>query len=132
MLGEKLLVSVVHRYLFLTFIFVGVNLGFAQIRLPSLSATAEATIDQIQKFTPSVRGVGDSIVSSSERIINSTFNILRLPLGAVQSTVGWPFGYLNEGLYNIKRGVKGAGSVVKEVILLPFELIGLLFPIFNQ
>lgn len=52
-------------------------------------------------------------------------NLLRLPLGLVQATVGVPFGFLGDGIRNIGTGLMSPLELVLDVVNLPFAAIGL-------
>ena len=52
-------------------------------------------------------------------------NLLRLPLGVVQATVGVPFGFLGDGLKNIGTGLMSPLELVLDVLNLPLTAIGL-------
>ena len=55
----------------------------------------------------------------------STINILRLPLGLVQCTLGYPFGFGEAGMENCVRGATAPFELVFHVLLLPVRIISL-------
>jgi hypothetical protein len=58
------------------------------------------------------------------QIGGNIFEILLLPLGAVQSTVGAPFGFFGAGVKNIGRGAIAPFKMVLNVLALPFSFFG--------
>ena len=48
-------------------------------------------------------------------------NILRLPLGILQATLGAPVGLLGEGVDNIVIGMFAPFQLVGDVLILPFS-----------
>lgn len=58
------------------------------------------------------------------QIGGNIFEILLLPLGAVQSTVGAPFGFFGTGVKNIGRGAIAPFKMVLNVLALPFSFFG--------
>lgn len=48
-------------------------------------------------------------------------NILRLPLGILQATLGAPVGLLGEGVDNIVIGIFAPFQLVGDVLILPFS-----------
>ena len=59
------------------------------------------------------------------KIGEATVNILCLPLGVVQCTLGAPFGYWDRGVNNCIIGGYAPFQLVYQVILLPVRLISL-------
>lgn len=51
-------------------------------------------------------------------------NLLMLPLGVVQATLGLPFGLLGEGLENIVVGLCAPFQLVGDVLILPLSFFG--------
>ena len=51
-------------------------------------------------------------------------DIFRLPLGAIQMTLGAPFGFFTAGLSNIGRGAIAPVKMVGNILVLPFALFG--------
>lgn len=58
------------------------------------------------------------------QIGGNVFEILYLPLGAVQCTLGMPFGFFGSGVRNIGKGLVAPGKLVLNVLALPFALLG--------
>ena len=52
-------------------------------------------------------------------------NLLRLPLGVVQATLGAPFGFLGDGIKNIGTGLLSPLELVLDVLNLPLAAAGL-------
>jgi len=65
-----------------------------------------------------------TIVKSSFMIVKDALGVLWLPVGAVESTVGAPFGLFGHGVTNMVDGVAAPFRVAGHVIKLPFQLIG--------
>ena len=51
-------------------------------------------------------------------------NILRLPLGVLQTTLGLPFGLAGDGIQNIVMGTVAPLQLVGDVLILPFSFFG--------
>ena len=47
-----------------------------------------------------------------------------LPLGAIQMTLGAPFGFFSNGVNNIARGAMAPIKMVGNILVLPFTLFG--------
>ena len=54
----------------------------------------------------------------------NVFEILLLPLGAVQVTLGAPFGFFGNGVKNIGKGCIAPFKIVLNVLALPFSFLG--------
>lgn len=54
----------------------------------------------------------------------NVFEILYLPLGVVQATLGMPFGAFNSGIRNIGKGLVAPGKLVLNTLAFPFTLFG--------
>lgn len=54
----------------------------------------------------------------------NVFEILYLPLGVVQVTLGMPFGFFGSGVQNIGKGLIAPGKLVLNTLALPFALFG--------
>lgn len=52
-------------------------------------------------------------------------DLLCLPLGIVQCTLGAPLGFFNNGLGNIGAGCAAPFKLVKDVLLLPLVIFGI-------
>ena len=50
-------------------------------------------------------------------------NLLMLPLGVMQATIGAPFGFFGNGISNIITGVAAPFQLVGDVIILPWCFI---------
>ena len=51
-------------------------------------------------------------------------NLLRLPLGVIQATLGIPFGMLGDGLENITIGICAPFQLVGDILILPWSFFG--------
>ncbi len=70
-----------------------------------------------------VKGAG-ALLKGSFTIVKDALGVLWLPVGAVESTVGAPFGLFSHGLTNMADGVVAPFRVVGDVIKLPFQVAG--------
>ena len=67
------------------------------------------------------------IISGTKGLIQTgkdTLEILYLPWGVVQMTLGLPFGGLGPGISNIGRGLIAPFKVVADVLYLPIQFTG--------
>ena len=51
-------------------------------------------------------------------------NILRLPLGVIQITLGLPFGMLGNGLDNLTVGFFAPFQLIGDILILPVSFLG--------
>ena len=58
------------------------------------------------------------------QIGGNRLEIMLLPLGAVQTTLGAPFGYLGTGVKNIGKGAVAPFKMVLNMLALPFCFFG--------
>ena len=58
------------------------------------------------------------------QIGSNLLEFFRLPLGALQVTLGAPFGFFGDGLNNIARGCIAPVKMVGNILVLPFALFG--------
>ena len=58
------------------------------------------------------------------QIGGNVLEVLYLPLGIVQTTIGAPFGFMSSGFKNIGKGIIAPGKLVLNVLALPFSLCG--------
>jgi len=56
-------------------------------------------------------------------IVKDTLGVLWLPVGALQTTVGAPFGFFKKGVGNIGSGIAAPFKVAKHVVLYPFDVM---------
>lgn len=67
------------------------------------------------------------LISGTKGLIQTgkdTLEILYLPWGVVQMTLGLPFGGLGPGLRNIGRGALAPFKVIADVLYLPIQFTG--------
>ena len=55
---------------------------------------------------------------------SNVFEILYLPLGLIQTTLGAPFGFFGTGVRNIGKGIVAPGKLVLNTLAFPFTLMG--------
>lgn len=84
------------------------------------AAAQEVAGDAVPLVT---KGAG-TILKSSFLIVKDALGVLWLPVGAVESTVGAPFGLFGHGVTNMVDGVAAPFKVAGHVIKLPFQLVG--------
>ena len=68
------------------------------------------------------------LVSGTRGLIKTgkdTLEILYLPWGLVQMTLGLPFGGFNPGIRNVGKGFMAPVKVVTDVLCLPLQFTGL-------
>lgn len=58
------------------------------------------------------------------QIGGNLLDFFRLPLGAIQVTLGAPFGFFNSGVRNIAQGAIAPIKMVGNMLVLPFTLFG--------
>ena len=58
------------------------------------------------------------------QIGGNLLEFFRLPLGAIQVTLGAPFGFFTDGVRNIGRGAIAPIKLVCNLLVLPFSLFG--------
>ena len=91
----------------------------------SMISAAPHAVALAQMWTPhAVNALG----SAGQGVVNmgkSFIDIFRLPLGAIQATVGAPFGYFSPGCGNIVRGCVAPFEFVWHTVLLPIRLFSL-------
>ena len=64
---------------------------------------------------------------TTEKLIemgSNVFEILYLPLGLIQTTLGAPFGFFGTGVRNIGKGIVAPGKLVLNTLAFPFTLMG--------
>ena len=66
-----------------------------------------------------MRGSGDQMVA----VARDLGRVMLLPWGAIQATVGMPFGYMGEGFDNIFAGVCAPFELVCDLVVLPFTFL---------
>ena len=66
-----------------------------------------------------MRGSGDQMTAVAQDL----GRILLLPWGAIQATVGMPFGYMGDGFDNIFTGVCAPFELVYDLVVLPFSFL---------
>ena len=93
----------------------------AQAEPVTLMILAPLALEAAKEASPAViAGMRGSSGQLSE-IGTDMGNILRLPLGVVQSTAGLPFGLLGDGLENLTLGLMAPLQLVGDVLILPFS-----------
>ena len=58
------------------------------------------------------------------QIGGNLLELFRLPLGAIQLTLGAPFGFFGDGISNIAKGCMAPVKMVGNILVLPFTLFG--------
>lgn len=93
---------------------------------PSTLITAAPHAAQLaQTWSPQFFRAMGSTGTGLLKIGTATFDILRLPWGLLQSTLGAPFGYFDSGVQNIGKGFFAPCELVLQALLLPVRIISL-------
>ena len=93
---------------------------------PSSLITAAPHAAQLaQTWSPQIFRAMGSTGTGLLKMGTAAFNILRLPWGLLQSTLGAPFGYFDSGVENIGQGFFAPCELVLQALLLPVRIISL-------
>ena len=93
---------------------------------PSSLITAAPQAAQLaQTWSPQLIRTLNSTGTGLLKIGTATVNIFKLPWGLLQSTLGAPFGYFNNGVANMGEGLLAPCELVLQLLLLPVRIISL-------
>ena len=67
-----------------------------------------------------------ALLKGSVTIVKDALGVLWLPVGALESTVGAPFGLFGNGITNMVDGVAAPFKVAGDVLALPFQVVGVM------
>lgn len=91
----------------------------------TLSSTAPQALDLAQMWSPHAISAMQSGGMGLVQVGASAMNILKLPLGLVQCTLGYPFGYGETGLENCVSGMAAPFELLYNTMMLPVRLLSL-------
>ena len=91
----------------------------------TVTAAAPKALELAAIWSPHAANAMQSGGIGLMKIGESAVKILCLPLGAVQCTLGAPFGYFDNGVSNCIIGGNAPFQLVYQVILFPIRLISL-------
>jgi hypothetical protein len=95
--------------------------------LPNLHAEGEQlATDTVRQITPMATRASLTLMRESFFILKDGLGVLWLPFGAVESTVGAPFGLMTPGIQNMGTGLAAPFKVAGGVLGLPFKVLGAL------
>lgn len=93
---------------------------------PSTLITAAPHAAQLAKlWSPQLFRALGSTGTGLYKMGAATLNILRLPLGLLQCTLGAPFGFFDDGASNVAQGFIAPGELLLQTLLLPVRIISL-------
>lgn len=93
---------------------------------PSSLITALPQAAQLaQTWSPQLIRTLNSTGTGFLKIGTAIFNIFKLPWGLLQSTLGAPFGFFDQGVQNMGQGLLAPCELVLQVLLLPVRIISL-------
>lgn len=93
---------------------------------PSSLITALPQAAQLaQTWSPQLIRVMSSTGTGLLKIGTAVFDIFKLPWGLLQSTLGAPFGFFDQGVQNMGKGLLAPCELVLQVLLLPVRIISL-------
>lgn len=93
---------------------------------PSTLITALPQAAQLaQTWSPQLIRTMGSTGTGLLKIGTAVFDIFKLPWGLLQSTLGAPFGYFDQGVQNMGTGLLAPCELVLQVLLLPVRIISL-------
>ena len=87
----------------------------------TLMILAPLALEAAKEASPAVIGGMQGSRGQLAEIGEDMGNILRLPLGILQSTAGIPLGMLGDGLENITLGLVAPLQLVGDLLILPFS-----------
>lgn len=91
----------------------------------TLSSTAPQALDLAAMWSPHAISAMQSGGMGLVKVGASALDILRLPLGLVQCTLGYPFGYGETGLNNCVSGMAAPFELLYNTMMLPVRLFSL-------
>ena len=91
----------------------------------TMSSTAPQALDLASMWSPHAINAMQSGGLGLVKVGESALNILRLPLGVVECTLGYPFGFAEDGLNNCMAGLFAPFELVGNVMMLPVRIFSL-------
>lgn len=91
----------------------------------TMSSTAPQALDLASMWSPHAINAMQSGGLGLVKVGESALNILRLPLGLLECTLGYPFGFGEDGLNNCMAGLFAPFELVGNVMMLPVRIFSL-------
>lgn len=91
----------------------------------TMSSAAPQALELASLWSPHAINAMQSCGIGFVKVGESAVNILRLPLGVLQATLGYPFGYGSAGVDNCVRGFAAPFELVYHVLMLPVRIFSL-------
>ena len=91
----------------------------------TMSSTAPQALDLASMWSPHAINAMQSGGLGLVKVGESALNILRLPLGLLECTLGYPFGFGADGLNNCMAGLFAPFELVGNVMMLPVRIFSL-------
>jgi len=91
----------------------------------TMSSAAPQALELASLWSPHAINALQSCGIGFVKVGESVVNIFRLPLGVLQSTLGYPFGYGSQGVNNCMRGLAAPFELVYHVLMLPVRILSL-------
>ena len=92
----------------------------------SLSLLTPVALEAAQTFAPYAIKIGVGLARGSAHMARNFVNIFRLPFGACQSTLGFPWGQFGPGVRNMVRGSVAPVKLIGNVLMLPIYAVSAL------
>ena len=105
--------------------FLSMPLSVRAVDFMTMSSTAPQALDLASMWSPHAINAMQSGGLGLVKVGESALNILRLPLGLVECTLGYPFGFAEDGLNNCMAGLCAPFELVGNVMLLPVRIFSL-------
>ena len=91
----------------------------------TMSSTAPQALDLASMWSPHAISAMQSGGMGLVKVGESAMGILRLPLGLVECTLGYPFGFGEDGLNNCMAGLFAPFELIGNVMMLPVRIFSL-------
>ena len=91
----------------------------------TMSSTAPQALDLASMWSPHAINAMQSGGLGLVKVGESALNILRLPLGLLECTLGYPFGFAEDGLNNCMAGLFAPFELIGNVMMLPVRIFSL-------
>lgn len=89
----------------------------APIVLPYALQAADFTLEGLVRM-------GSGFINGGVDVLN----LFLLPVGVLEFSLGWPFGFAGDGLKNTGKGLLAPFLLVKEVLFMPLYFSGIINP----
>lgn len=91
----------------------------------TVSSAAPQALQLASLWSPHAINAMQSCGIGLVKVGESVVNIFRLPLGILQTTLGYPFGYAGQGVNNCMRGLAAPFELVCNILMLPVRIFSL-------